>query len=264
VAQINLKEYESNLGVMLNNLANFISHDLGLSGLNPRELLAQIPLGTVQTLLLGTTNAVLGIFSQGALVLVFMFFLLLSSVKRDRPIGGAWGEMESRIRRYIITMTSISAVTGVLVGAVLAVLGVQAAILFGFLAFLLNFIPNVGSILATLLPIPILFISNLSTTEKILAVAIPTAIQVAIGNFIQPKLMGDSMKLHPVVILMSLIFWGMIWGIVGMFFAVPLTSIIAIALQRHSLTRPIADLMAGKLDSLRDESIVCEPPAQAS
>jgi AI-2 transport protein TqsA len=68
--------------------------------------------------------------------------------------------------------------------------------------------------------------------------------------------MGNSMKLHPVVILMSLIFWGMLWGIVGMFFAVPITSIIRIVCDRHDLTRPVADLMAGNLDSLRTDTIL--------
>jgi len=216
----------------------------------------------VQTVLLGTTNAVLGVVKQSMIVLVFLFFLLLSSVKRDRPIGGAWGEMESRIRAYIVTMTTLSAATGAAVGAVLALFGVQAAVLFGLLTFLFNFIPNVGSFISIVLTIPIVWLSpGLTLTHKILAIVIPAAIQFVIGTFIQPKLMGDHMKLHPVVIVISLIFWGMLWGIVGAFLAVPITSIIRIACDRHPLTKPVANLMAGRLDALREEPpLACEVP----
>jgi len=221
---------------------------------NPFRL---IPQSAVQSFLIGATNAVLGIVKQSVIVLVFLFFLLLSSVKRDRPIGGAWGEMEVRIRAYIITMTTLSGVTGMLVGAVLSLFGVQAAVLFGLLTFLLNFIPNVGSFISILLPIPIIWLSpELSLPAKLLADGIPAVIQFAIGNFIQPKLMGEHMKLHPVTILISLIFWGMLWGIVGAFLAVPITSIIRIVCDRHPLTRPVANLMAGRLDALREEPLI--------
>ncbi len=223
---------------------------------NPFSL---IPESAVQNLLLGTTNAVLGVVKQSFVVLIFLFFLLMSSVKRDRPIGGAWGEMESRIRAYIVTMTTLSAVTGVLVGGALAIMGVQAALLFGLLTFLLNFIPNVGSFIAAILPIPIVLLApNFTWPWAIMAVGIPALIQMVIGSIIQPKMMGDSMKLHPVVILIALIFWGMLWGIVGAFLAVPITSIIRIACDRHPLTKPVANLMAGKLDALREEPVVVE------
>ncbi|HZZ27961.1 MAG TPA: AI-2E family transporter [Pirellulales bacterium] len=223
--------------------------------------LADLSLGAIQNLLLGATGFVGGvawaIISQSVIVLVFLFFLLLSSVKHDRPIGGAWGEMESRIRSYLITMTLLSAVTGALDAVVLSILGVQAAVLFGLLTFLLNFIPNVGSFIATLLPAPmVLLSSNFTLAEGMMAILIPGVIQFVIGNFIQPKLMGEHMQLHPVVILLALIFWGTLWGIVGAFLAVPLTSIIRIACDRHVFTRPVANLMAGRLDSLREEPVV--------
>jgi AI-2 transport protein TqsA len=104
--------------------------------------------------------------------------------------------------------------------------------------------------------VPIVCLSpEFTTVEAILAIGIPAVIQFVIGNFIQPKLMGEHMQLHPVVILASLIFWGMLWGIVGAFLAVPITSAIRIACDRHALTRPIANLMTGRLDSLREEPV---------
>jgi AI-2 transport protein TqsA len=256
----NLKQYQEQLATLLKGIAE--SLPLDRVGVSPDQFIRFI--GTnleslLQNLLLGVPAAMAGIVSQSALVLVFLFFLLLSTVKRDRPIGGAWGEMESRIRAYLITMTTLSGVTGALVGAVLSIFGVKAAVLFGLLTFMLNFIPNVGSFISILLPIPIIWLApDLSLSQKLMAVLIPAAIQFAIGNFIQPKIMGESMKLHPVVILMALIFWGMLWGIVGAFLAVPITSIIRIACDKHPLTKPIANLMAGRLDALREEPEVPE------
>ena len=104
--------------------------------------------------------AVAAVLSKSGLVLIFLFFLLLSSVKRDQPIGGAWGEMEGRIRSYILTMTALSGVTGILVSLVLWYFGVQAAAVFGLLTFLLNFIPSVGSFISIILPIPIVLLTQ--------------------------------------------------------------------------------------------------------
>jgi AI-2 transport protein TqsA len=260
VAQItsSASQYEDRLKALIQWIANLPPVKwLGIKLDDQSNPFSLIPESTVQTFLIGVTNAVLGVVKQSVIVLVFLFFLLLSSAKRDRPIGGAWGEMENRIRSYIITMTTLSAVTGTLVGAVLSIFGVQAAVLFGLLTFLLNFIPNVGSFISIILPIPIVFLSpNFTMAQAIMAIGIPAIIQFAIGNFVQPKLMGNHMQLHPVVILIALIFWGTLWGVVGAFLAVPITSIIRIACDRHPLTRPIANLMAGRLDALREEPVV--------
>ncbi len=258
----NLKQYQDKLSELLKNVTESLPLEkVGVSAEQFTRFVVTNLESLLQNLLLGVPAAMAGIVSQSALVLVFLFFLLMSTVKRDRPIGGAWGEMEDRIRAYIFTMTTLSGVTGALVGAVLSIFGVQAAVLFGLLTFLLNFIPNVGSFISILLPIPIIWLSDLTLAQKLMATFIPAIIQFIIGNFIQPKLMGESMKLHPVVILMSLIFWGMLWGIVGAFLAVPITSIIRIACDRHMLTKPVANLMAGHLDALRNEPIAVEPVA---
>ena len=107
----------------------------------------------------------------------------------------------------------------------------------------------------------VLLSSNFTFAQAAMAILIPGVIQFVIGNFIQPKLMGEHMQLHPVVILMALIFWGTLWGIVGAFLAVPLTSIIRIACDRHPFTRPVANLMAGRLDALREEPVLAPTAA---
>jgi AI-2 transport protein TqsA len=119
------------------------------------------------------------------------------------------------------------------------------------MSFLLNFIPSVGSILATLLPLPVVMVEpSLSNTTAILAILLPGAIQMTMGNFIEPKIYGESLGVHPVVTLMSLVLWGTLWGVVGMFLAAPLAAIIQIFLGRLEHTRPFAEAMAGRLDPL--------------
>jgi len=204
-------------------------------------------------IILLTTNAILGVLSQGVLVMIFVTFLLIGSdgrpVRRHRD--SAWFEIETRIKRYLAAKALISAATGLLVGLTLSVLGVDLALLFGLFAFLLNFVPNVGSVLATLLPLPVVLMTpEMSWTVAVLAIAIPAAIQLTFDNVVEPKIMGDRLELHPVTILLALIFWGMLWGLVGMLLATPMTAVMKILFSRLEPTRPLAELMAGNLDAL--------------
>lgn len=201
------------------------------------------------------SSALLAVFSQGLLVLIFVLFMLLGAHPPQGPPRGFLGEARERIRRYIASKVLLSAVTGVLVGSILHVLGVSMALAFGFFAFVLNFIPNVGSVVATLLPIPVVILSpDLSLVASICAIVLPGAIQFLVGNVVEPRMLGQSLDLHPVVILMALVFWGMLWGIMGMFLAIPITAVVKIVLERIEITVPIADLLAGRLDRLRGES----------
>jgi AI-2 transport protein TqsA len=201
--------------------------------------------------LTGTVSGIMSIFSNGAMVLIFMIFMLIGKKTDTASVGGLLHEVEFQVKRYILTMVFFSGATGVLVGLTLWFLGVEFAWMFGFLAFLLNFIPNIGSLMATLLPLPVALMSvELSITAKVLALALPGAIQFVIGNVVQPKIMGGSLDLHPVVVLLSLIFFGMIWGVVGMFLATPITAVAKMFLEKGRFTEPVAHLLAGRLDVL--------------
>jgi AI-2 transport protein TqsA len=157
-------------------------------------------------------------------------------------------EIETAVRRYIVTKFAISAVTGMIVWLILDLLGLRMAFVFGLLTFLLNFIPSIGSVVATLLPIPLAVAQFGGNIWPIIGVvAIPGAIQLVIGNAIEPKLLGRGLELHPVTILLALAFWGLLWGYMGMVLAVPMTAIIRIILIRFQTTRAIGDLLGGKL-----------------
>jgi len=201
----------------------------------------------------GIGNAVIDILSNGVLVTVFVIFLRIGG-STARPHGSVWAEVESRVQRYLGVKFLVSLVTGFSVGTVLQLLGVQYALMFGLLSFLLNFIPSVGSIVATLLPLPVVMVDpSLSTAAAVLAIAIPGAIQMTMGNFVEPKIYGGSLDVHPVVMLMSLVLWGTLWGVVGLFLAAPLAAVTRIFFGRLEHTRPFAEAMAGRLDPLFGE-----------
>jgi len=130
---------------------------------------------------------------------------------------------------------------------------VEYALSFAVFAFVLNFIPNVGSLLATLLPMPIVILTPETTwVTWTLAFVLPLCVQVIVGNVLEPKIMGDTLGLHPIVILMALIFWGILWGIPGMLLAAPMTSVTKIILYRIEVTRPFARLMGGDLNAINE------------
>ena len=218
--------------------------------------------GTIGNMLISTTNAVLGVLSQGTLVMIFLVFLLAGRTVNPEPRPGVWGEIEFSIKRYVVTKVVTSAATGFLVWLVLTSFGVDLAAVFGLFAFLLNFIPNIGSVIATLLPLPVvLFDPDLTTTTATLALLLPACVQFAIGNFIEPRLMGTSLDLHPVAILLALVVWGALWGIVGMLLATPITAVMKILVEKLDLTAPMGALMAGRFETY--PRAVPPPPLRA-
>lgn len=222
---------------------------------DPSEPFIRVPTETVRKVLTDTASSIMEVISNGLLVVIFMIFMVAGAGTHKASAGSVWAEVETRIKRYVLTMILTSGITGILVGLVLAILGVKFGWMFGFLAFLLNFIPNIGSIIATILPLPVALIDpQLGLISKILVVAIPGSTQFVVGNILQPKLMGQSLDLHPVVVLLSLIFFGTIWGIAGMFLAAPITVVVKIFLERIGYTRSIAELIAGKTDLLTKNS----------
>jgi len=192
-----------------------------------------------------TAGGMVGFVANFFLVTVFLLYLVAG--RRAAPAGEA-ADLERKIRSYLMTKIALSAVTGVLVGSILLALGVDLALVFGLLAFLLNFIPNIGSMVATLLPLPVVLMQFDSPLLVVLAILLPGAVQMVIGNVVEPRLLGRSLGLHPITILLSLVFWGLLWGVVGMLLATPLTVVLRIQLERFAVTRPVARLMGSEAD----------------
>jgi len=192
------------------------------------------------------TSGAVSLLGNAALVTVFVFFLLAgggTGRKKNKLVT----EIHGKISRYVATKSLVSLATGFLVGVVLVVCQVQLAFMFAVLTILLNFIPNIGSIVATLLPLPVILLQFGFGWQFLVVLVVAGLIQFAVGNVLEPKLMGESMDLHPVAILMFLIFWGLVWGVAGMFLAVPITAILKIILSRIETTKPMAEILAGRL-----------------
>src|SRR5690606_32025052 len=119
------------------------------------------------------------------------------------------------------------------------------------LGFLFNFIPNIGPVLAVLAPLPLVALSP-SWELGLVGVGLSAVIHFSSGNFVEPKLMGDRFKMHPVAILIGLMFFGMIWGIVGAFLSSPIVAVVKILCDKTDVGRPIGQLIAGRLEPIED------------
>ena len=191
-------------------------------------------------------------------VLLFMVFILAEreaftrrlvnrlGQKRSAPILDSMDHINAAIQQYLGLKTLISLLTGVLVAVILWLFGVNFALLWGTLVFILNFIPTIGSIVATVPPIAITLFQYGSISKTLLVAAILIAVQIAVGNILEPKVMGRGLNLSPLVVLLSLIFWGWVWGIPGMLLSVPLTAALRIAMEQIDSTRTVAALISSR------------------
>lgn len=193
-------------------------------------------------------------FSLGAIgfasnvTLVFIFLIFILSTKKPRKADNPLlVKIQNSLARYILIKTFISFVTATLLGVFFQIIGLEMALTFTILVLLLNFIPNLGSIVATLIPLPIAYLQFGLGFDFLLVLLIPGFTQLILGNFVEPMLMGDNLGLHPIIILSSLIFWGIVWGLAGMFLAVPITVIIKIICAEVKELRFITSLLEGNI-----------------
>jgi predicted PurR-regulated permease PerM len=158
-------------------------------------------------------------------------------------------KIDKSVSNYIALKTMASFLTGFLSYFALLFIGVDTPFFWAFLIFILNFIPTIGSLVATLFPAVFALLQFGEFTPAILVLAIVGAIQVVVGNFIEPRAMGKTMNISPLVVILTLMLWGMMWGIPGMLLSVPITVILIIIMSEFDATRPIAILLSrdGKL-----------------
>jgi len=213
-------------------------------------------LSTVTGFLAAGIGSFLLFFNDMFLVLLFLVFLLLGTesfphkLRRafapdvaDR-LGAVVQNVEAQVRKYLVTKTLVNLGNGILVAILMASFGVDFPLFWGFLTFLAHYIPNVGSVLSVGLPTIFLFLQFDSPAKALLVSVLNLALQVAIGNAIEPRVMGSSLDLSPLLVLLSLIFWGWLWGAWGMVLAVPMTSTIKILCENVESLRPLAVLMS--------------------
>jgi AI-2 transport protein TqsA len=224
---------------------------------SPVELIPYEPLvGMVTVFVRGTTDMLATAF----LVALVAIFLLAEAVRFREKLRAAVGDRSAElhwltgvmgeVQQYLVLKTLVSALTGLLIGLAAWLLGVDFALLWGLLAFFLNFIPNVGSILAAV-PAVLIALLQLGYGTALSLLAVYVAVNLVIGNIVEPALLGRRLGLSAAVVILSLVFWGWVWGPVGMFLSVPLAMVIKICLEQSDDYRWIAVLMAGSPRSAR-------------
>ena len=206
--------------------------------------------------LVAALSSVTGLLSSFALILLFMLFILASHGQFMQKIDRAFPPSESfhlkkvvqnidsRVRTYLLTTLLINTAAGVTMTLVLFIFGVDLAFLWGILTFLLMFIPSIGSIFAISMPILVAFLQFDSVSTPIIVAIVVIVSQLLIGSYIAPRVMGSTLNLSPLLILISIIFWGWVWGPLGMILAVPITSAITIIFENIPPLHPLGILMS--------------------
>lgn len=190
-----------------------------------------------------------GVLSNTFLILLLMMFILFEATTIPAKFHASSVDparsMEtivkciSSVQRYMSLKTAVSLATGIVIAGWLAILGVDFPLLWGFLAFLLNYIPNIGSILAAV-PAVLLAMLQLGAGSALLSALGYLLVNLFIGNVVEPRIMGKDLGLSTLVVFLSMVFWGWVLGPVGMFLSVPLTNAFKIGLESNEDTRWIA------------------------
>lgn len=209
-----------------------------------------------------------GVLSDTFLITLTVIFILLeassfSSKLRAISTGAManWTNIMNSINRYLVFKTLISLGTGLVIGTWLAVLRVDFALLWGVLAFLLNYVPNIGSIIAAL-PAVLMAFLQYGAAHAVLAGIGYTVVNVVLGNMIEPRFMGRGLGLSTLVVFLSLVLWGWVLGPVGMLLSVPLTMTVKIALEHSDQTRWIAILLGPEIEDLKETESSPKPKAE--
>ncbi len=207
------------------------------------DLLNRLPiLNLVRTM--GST--VVSFISNLLLVSLFLIFLFMGRASADEK-NALTTNIEKQISYYLLIKIFVSLLASVSTWIILSITGTELATMFAVLTFVLNFIPNIGPFIATLLPMPVLFLQYGFDWHIIAAGGLLAGTHFIIGNILETKWLGKGMDLNPVVVIACLIFWALVWGAIGALLAVPLTSIIKMILERSEPTRPFADILAGRI-----------------
>ena len=213
---------------------------------------------SVSSFLTATVGSFISFLTNLFLVLLFTIYIVLGkehfinkiqkafSEERSGKIYQVINNINSGMQKYLIAKTMISLSTGIVAAIILLIFDVDFAIVWGLLTFLLNFIPNVGSTIATIPPILVAFFQYGSLFPTLWIAILLLATQITMGNIIEPRVMGKSLNLSPLVVIVSLIFWAFIWGPVGMLLAVPISSTIQIICANIDSLKPISVFMGGE------------------
>jgi len=206
-------------------------------------------------------TAAASVVSVTGIVLIYAGFLFVEQVHFRRKleimfsagtqrarVRSVLGQIDRDIRVYIRIKTSLATITSILAYVVMALTGVDFAGFWAVMVFFFYYIPTVGSILAILAPALLTLVQFDHLTPFLIVLFVIGTIQIVMANVIEPAIMGRSLNLSPLVVIVSLMVWGTIWGVVGMFLCVPIMVVLLIVLAHFESTRPVAVLLSADGD----------------
>ena len=252
--------YQDRLQVQLQNALAALS-GLGLDEFGLELSLPQIQAyfdpSVVMSLAANTLSGLGNVLTDGFLILLTVVFMLTEASsfpaklhkvlqRPERSLAG-FDHFLQTVKRYMVIKTWVSLATGALVWLGLWAIGLDYPLLWGVLAFLLNYVPNIGSIIAAV-PAVLLAVIQLGWGAAAGVVALYAAVNIVLGNVIEPRFMGRGLGLSTLVVFLSLIFWGWVLGPVGMLLSIPLTMTVKIAMGHHEDTRWIATVLGPEKD----------------
>ncbi len=217
--------------------------------------------GSLKDTLKTTAQSLQGFIVGGTLMLAFFTLALLEveeygeRIRRHLPenhsaVIDVVNRVARNFQRYIVIRTGIGLLTGIAVTAAALLIGLDFAVIWGVINFLLNYVPTIGSILGVIPPAIFAFVQFDDPKMILITLASVGGVQLLMGNYVDPLVQGKYLKLSPVVVLFAVTFWSFIWGIVGALIAVPLTVLLALVLKEFPATRFMGSLItAAKSDS---------------
>ncbi len=246
-----LPAYEMKLRAMVNGISNWAQrHDLPiLPAVDPSLIDPQAAVRVLGRLL----RSIGGILGDGLLITLTVLFLLVEASTIPEKLQAILPDPEQTLRRfsgflesvkqYLVIKAVMSLITGSVVTALLFLLGVDFAVLWGSLAFFMNFVPYVGSVIAA---VPVIFLAFLDTGSQtaLLVAGSYLIVNLIVSNILEPRYMGSGLGLSTLVVFVSLVFWGWVLGPVGMFLSAPLTMLVKIALESDPRSQWIAVLLS--------------------
>ena len=186
---------------------------------------------------------IVSLFTNILLITLFVIFIFMGNASAEKP--ALVGTIQKQISFYLLVKIGVSLLAAICTWIVLTMVKTELAMMLAVLTFVLNFIPNIGPLIATAAPLPVLFLQHGFDWHMLLVLILLTAVHFIIGNILETKWLGKGMNLDQLVVVASLIFWALVWGVMGALLAVPLTAIIKMVLERHETTQPIARFLGG-------------------
>ena len=218
-----------------------------------------------QSIVSGVFSSVSSTLGNFALVIVYVIFFIFEENFFDQKLDAIFHKQHRRrhvmdtirrisiaVNKYFTVKTEMSLLTAVISYVVMLALGVDFPVLWAFIIFILNYIPYIGSLVATLLPATFAVFQFASFWPFVYVLVCVELVQIIVGNYIEPRVMGKSLNLSPLVVIIALSLWGSIWGVLGMILSVPIVSVIIIICAQFPSTRGVAIMLTenGNIEEL--------------